>query len=95
MGRIIGAALVAAALAGAAGAQEGRMMERGLSMLERSVGGTFRRHGVEVDPRSLTLGQVARIIELQSSRGDDDPQLSRSQLEAVARGRRSFSPGQQ
>lgn len=78
---------------GGAEAQEAAMMEHGLTRLEGNVAGTFRRHGVDVDPRSLTLNQVARIIQLQSSRDDSDPQLTRSQLLAVTRNRRSFSPG--
>lgn len=37
-------------------------MQQGLNMLEVNVANIFARHGIEVDPRSLELSQIAEII---------------------------------
>lgn len=93
MRTITAAAALAGGLAAGAAAQEGRSMDRGLSMLEASAGGVLRRHGVEADPTSLSLNQIARLLELRSRGDDGDGRLSASQVEALLRERRSFSPG--
>jgi hypothetical protein len=55
-------------------------MQQGLTMLELNVGRIFAQYGIEADPQSLDLSQIAEIVSRVDS-GDDTP--SRAELEFI------------
>ncbi|WP_139215061.1 hypothetical protein [Palleronia marisminoris] len=55
-------------------------MQQSLTMLELTVSQIFTRNGIDVDPRTLDLSQIAQIVSRFDS-GDDQP--TRSELEFI------------
>lgn len=55
-------------------------MQQGLNMLELNVAGIFAQYGIEADPRSLDLSQIAEIVNRVTS-GDETP--TRSEIEFI------------
>ena len=84
MRRLTLAVAMAAALApGLAPAQNMDEMRQGLSMLELNVERILDRHGVEADPMSLSLSQIAKIISADGDQDSGDGRLSASQLRTI------------
>ena len=84
MRRFTLAVAMAAALApGLASAQNMDEMRQGLSMLELNVARIFQQHGVETDPMSLSLTQIAKIIAADGDQDGGDGRLTRSQLNTI------------
>lgn len=82
--RTTAAALILAATTSIAAAQEDMMqgMSEGLTMLEASVAQAFERYRIDVDPRSLSLGQIAVIRSIIIS-SDNEGQI-KGRIEAIA-----------
>ena len=84
MRRILTAAALAAALTPQlASAQDMDEMRQGLSMLELNVERILDQHGVEADPMSLSLAQIAKIISADGDQDGGDGRLSASQLRTI------------
>ena len=55
-------------------------MQQGLNMLELNVSQIFAQYGIDADPRSLDLSQIAEIVSRVDS-GDEPP--SRAEIEFI------------
>lgn len=83
MRRLTLAVATAAALApGLAAAQSMDEMRQGLSMLETNAAMIIDRHGIDVDPMSLSLSQIAQILRAAENEGDMG-RLTASRLQAI------------